>query len=1026
EVVVNGDSVSPVASASAGVEGPIPPKTVEQNLARKNELKEKSTLMLAILDEHLLMFHACKDAKSLWEAIKNMFGGNKESKKMQKTILKQNYEKFAASSQKGLDKAYDRFQKLISQLEFHGEVYESEIKSQSSSSSNSQNVAFVSSNNSSTTNETINTAYSVSAASSKDRASTTSYADDVMFYLFSNQSNIPQLDNEDLEQIDTDDLEEMDLKWKVAMLTMGVKRFIKKKRRKLDLNGIETIAFDKTKVECYNCHRRDKTDLGYDGQMNESNLNDIHVNESEVLNNVFESCESDGDDNQVSDRFKKGEGYHAVPSPYTRNYMPSRADLSFAELDNSVFKSKMSDLLLESDSEDKNVFKPKEVKKTVKPSLEKIEFVNAGNTTVENENKAKKPRKFIAVLTKSGHVPVNASKQSSHRAATSVSAARRVNTAASRPNGNPQYALQDQEIFDSGCFRHMTRNKSYLTDYQEIDGGFVAIRGNTKRGKITRKGKIRTRKLDFKDVYLVKELRFNLFSVLQMCDKKNSILFTDTECVVLSSNFKLLDESQVLLKVPRNHNMYNFDLKNLVHVGGLTCLFAKATLDESNLWESNTKPHVRPRLIMNEFCEIKGIRREFSVARTPQQNGVSERKNRILIEATRTMLADSKLPITFCAEAVNTACYVQNKVLVIKPHNKTPYKLFLGRKSALSFMKPFGCLVTILNTLDHLVFAKNQTNGNACTKANIDAGQAGKKTVPGPQYVLLPLLTSNSQGLKSSEDKVADYAGKKSTKVPRKENGAAKERRERAQRNEFESMFGQDKDANGNRMFTPISVAGSTYDTADLQDIRIFSDAYDDEVEGAMADFNNLELAIVVSPIPTTRIHKDHPKEQIIGDPFSAHQTRRMTKTSQEHTMVYRNKKDKRGIAVRNKTRLVVQGYTQEERIDYDKVFAHVSRIEAIGLFLAYASFMGFIVYQMDVKSAFLYGTIKEEVYVCQPHGFEYPYFPDKVYKVEKALYGLHQAPKAWYETLSTYLLENGFRRGIIDKTLFIKKDKGD
>ncbi|GJS44685.1 ribonuclease H-like domain-containing protein [Tanacetum coccineum] len=258
EVIVNGDSVSPVASASTGAEGPIPPKTAEQKLARKNELKAKSTLMLAIPDEHLLKFHACKDAKSLWEAIKNRFGGNKESKKMQKTILKQNYENFAASSQEGLDKTYDRFQKLISQLEIHGEVishedanlkllrslpstwnnialimrnksdldtlsmddlynnlkvYESEIKGKSSSSLNSQNVAFVSLDNSSSTNETVNTAHSVSTASSKDQASTASYADD----------------------IDADDLKEMDLEWKVAMLTMRVKR---------------------TKVECYDCHRR--------------------------------------------------------------------------------------------------------------------------------------------------------------------------------------------------------------------------------------------------------------------------------------------------------------------------------------------------------------------------------------------------------------------------------------------------------------------------------------------------------------------------------------------------------------------------------------------------------------------------------------------------------------------------------------------------------------------------------------------------------------------------------------------------
>ncbi|GKE69547.1 putative ribonuclease H-like domain-containing protein, partial [Tanacetum coccineum] len=124
---------------------------------------------------------------------------------------------------------------------------------------------------------------------------------------------------------------------------------------------------------------------------------------------------------------------------------------------------------------------------------------------------------------------------------------------------------------------------------------------------------------------------------------------------------------------------------------------------------------------------------------------------------------------------------------------------------------------------------------------------------------------------------------------------------------------------------------------------------------------------------------------------------------------VYRNKKDERGIVIKNKARLVAQGYTQEEGIDYDEFFAPVARIEAIRLFLAYASFKDFMLYQMDVKSAFLYGKIKEEVYVCQPPGFEDPEFPDRVYKVEKALYGLHQAPRAWYETLSTYLLDNGF-----------------
>ncbi|GKE02059.1 putative ribonuclease H-like domain-containing protein, partial [Tanacetum coccineum] len=141
---------------------------------------------------------------------------------------------------------------------------------------------------------------------------------------------------------------------------------------------------------------------------------------------------------------------------------------------------------------------------------------------------------------------------------------------------------------------------------------------------------------------------------------------------------------------------------------------------------------------------------------------------------------------------------------------------------------------------------------------------------------------------------------------------------------------------------------------------------------------------------------------------------------------VFRNKKDERGIVIQNKARLVAQGHTQEEGIDYDEVFAPVARIKAIRLFLAYASFIGFMVYQMDVKSSFLYGRIEEEVYVCQPPGFEDPDYPDKVYKVVKSLYGLHQAPRAWYETLAKYLLDNGFHRGKIDQTLFIKKQKGD
>ncbi|GJV59496.1 putative ribonuclease H-like domain-containing protein [Tanacetum coccineum] len=332
--------------------------------------------------------------------------------------------------------------------------------------------------------------------------------------------------------------------------------------------------------------------------------------------------------------------------------------------------------------------------------------------------------------------------------------------------------LQDQGVIDSGCSRHMIGNMSYLTDYEEIYGGYVAFRGNPKGGKIKEKGTIKTGNLDFENVYFVRELKFNLFSVSQMCDKKNSVLFNDTKCIVLSLNFKLIDESQVLLRVPRKNNMYSVDLKNIVPKGGLTCLFSKSTSNESKLWhrrlghlyfktmnklvkgnlvrglpsklfendqtcvacqkgkqhrascKSKTENSISlplhllhmdlfgPTFVkslmkkmyclvviddfsrftwvfflatkdetsgilksfiteienlvdhkvnvircdngtefknkeMNQFCEMKGILRQYSIASTPQQNGVAKRRNRTLIETARTMLVDSMLPTTF-------------------------------------------------------------------------------------------------------------------------------------------------------------------------------------------------------------------------------------------------------------------------------------------------------------------------------------------------------------------------------------------
>ncbi|GKD29882.1 putative ribonuclease H-like domain-containing protein [Tanacetum coccineum] len=696
-----------------------------------------------------------------------------------------------------------------------------------------------------------------------------------------------------------------------------------------------------------------------------------------------------------------------------------------------------------------------------------------------------------------------------------------------------------------------------------------------------------------------------------MCDKKNYVLLTDTECLVLSPNFNLPDENQILLKIPRKDNMYSFDMKNIVPKESLTCLVAKATLDESMLWHrrlghfnfKNINKLVKDNLVrglptkhfendqtcvachkgkqhrasckskvlnlitkplfmlhmdlfgptfdetseilknfikeienlvdnkvkiiksdngtefknkvMDDFCREKGIKREYSVVRTPQQNGVAKRRNRTLIEATRTMLADSKLPTTFWAEALSTACLcIRNRVLVVKPHNKTPYELSRGFKPALSFMKPFGCHVTILNTLDSLGKFDGKSDegffvGYSLSSKAFRVLELLKRRVDGKTYILVAAGTiiNESAGTQrelnagTSEEisqdyivmpiwKDASYFDSLSMDV---DNGEPKstaddqKQVEDGQDNENDANDKSGDDSSPKEVNTPgkhvntvspnvttgsfkLNVFGPSVNTASSYDQDSPKDIEEDEPE---VDLGNITNSYTVPNTPNTIIHKDHPVENVIADVKSSVQTRRMIKPTSkqglnpqallklylihlgwkqcrknfynsnsnkfgylwicllERGILEQNgsletKKDGRGIVIRNKARLVAQGHRQEEGIDYEEVFTPVARIEAIRLFLAYASFMGFLVYQMDVKSAFLYGTIKEEVYVTQPPGFKDPDNPDKVYKVVKALYGLHQAPRAWYETLANYLLGNGFKRGKIDQTLFIKKQKGD
>ncbi|GJX74093.1 putative ribonuclease H-like domain-containing protein [Tanacetum coccineum] len=590
----------------------------------------------------------------------------------------------------------------------------------------------------------------------------------------------------------------------------------------------------------------------------------------------------------------------------------------------------------------------------------------------------------------------------------------------------------------------MTSNKAYLSDYKDYNGGFMAFGSDPKKGKITGKGKIRTTNLDFDDVYLLDELKFNLFSVSKICDKKNSVLFTDTECLILSPSFKLLDESQVVLRAPRQNGVYSLDLKNIVPSGGITCLYANATTDESKLWHR--------RLGHVNFKNLNKLVKGYLVRGLPSKVFVNDH-----------------------------TCVACKKGKQHKASCKPP---------SIGFMRSFGCPLTILNTLDPLgKFDGKSDEGyllgySTTSKAFRDSKDVAEKE---EQHT----LTEAEQALKDDLERM--IAQEIATKAL-----------DDATRQAFEEEKKRATQATNINKLPSISTSNSPLvSTANTPYASAVSTPTGANTVGSLfANFSNMDNTIDFSPIPTLRVHKDYPKGQILRDPKSTVQTRgKIQKASlvqqalvsyiyyqnrtnhkdhqncllacflsqeepktisqaledeswvesmQEELLqfklqkvwilvdllfgkkaistkwVFRNKRDERSIVVKNKARLVAQGFRQEEGIDYDEVFAPVARIEAIRLFLAFASFMGFPVYQMDVKSAFLYGTIEEEVYVHQPPGFVDPTHPNKVYKVIKALYGLHQAPRAWYETLSSFLLKNGFRKGTIDKTLFIKKTKSD
>nr|GEZ50574.1 hypothetical protein [Tanacetum cinerariifolium] len=354
------------------------------------------------------------------------------------------------------------------------------------------------------------------------------------------------------------------------------------------------------------------------------------------------------------------------------------------------------------------------------------------------------------------------------------------------------------------------------------------------------------------------------------------------------------------------------------------------------------------------------------------------------------------------------------------------------------------------------VTAGNQTNPSVSFQDKFDAEKAGEEI--NQQYVLFPVWSSGStnpqnyDGDAAFDEKEHDFDAKKpesevilspnryrdlSAKFEDCSDNSSNEvnatdtivptvgQNSSNSTNPFSAVGPSNTYASPTHRKSSFIDAYQLFDDPDMPELEDITYSDDENDVGTEAEFNNLETSITVSPIPTTRIHKDYHVSQIIGDMSSTTQTRSMTRVVKDQGGLSQMFNDDFHTCM-FACFLSQEEPKREEGIDYEEVFAPVARIEAIRLFLSYASFMGFMVYQMDVNSVFIYGTIKKEVYVCQTLGFEDPDHPDKVYKVFKALYNLHLAPRAWYETLANYFLQNGFQRGTIDQTLFIKKQKGD
>nr|GEX76466.1 Gag-Pol polyprotein [Tanacetum cinerariifolium] len=545
-------------------------------------------------------------------------------------------------------------------------------------------------------------------------------------------------------------------------------------------------------------------------------------------------------------------------------------------------------------------------------------------------------------------------------------------------------------IVDSGCTKHMTSNLKLLYN-------FVA------------------------KVYYVEGLNHDLFLVGQFCDADLEVAFRKSTCVVkdLQGN-DLLSAKRSSFKskaVPSSKGRLNLLHMDLCGPMPVTSINGKkyilVIVDDYSRYTGTEFLNKT----LNAFFKVEGIEHQTSSARTPEQNDVVKRRNRTLVEAARMMLSASQLPLFFWAEAIATACYTQNRSIIISTHGKIPYHIINDRKPSIKHLHIFGCICYITRDGENL--DKMKEKGDQCILVGYSTQSKGyrvynKRTRMIAESIYIRFdeikevsetsIANNTSGLVLQRQKVSDYDN--TDPVPQRQDVSSSTDADVPSQQELGLLFGP--------LYDEFFNAEEGEQLQDYKFTNPFCAPTQEEAESSSHNIGNSNVPTFNKPQEELHQFDRLQVWELVDKPFG--------KTVIKLKWFWKNKKDEDQTVIRNKARLVAKGYAQEEGIDFEESFALVAHLEAVQIFIAYAAHKSFPIYQMDVKTTFLNGPLKEEVYVAQPNVFVDPDHPKKVYCLRKALYGLKQAPRAWYDKLSKFLTSNGFTKGTIDPTLFTIK----